>query len=166
MKAHSSWCEHPSPIPRVRNYNSRVTEVSDPTAYLKTMKTLSQTSEGLAQVCLLAARPPSTMSVNPAEMNTSRNTVSDVARAGCPSTTVIGNVILHACVRIDHELLLLYRPSETRIVLPRVLVVGIVLWVVNMLLGAVHAQSLLGDLEFSGGVTKGQEAQNPNLDGC
>lgn len=97
-------------------------------------------------------------------MNTSSNAVPDVARAGCPPTAIIGNVILHACARIDHELLFLNRPSETRVVRPCVLVVGIVLWVVNVLLGPVHAQPLLGDLEFSGGITKGQEAQNPNLD--
>lgn len=103
------------------------------------------------------------MGVNPAEMDTSCYAVSDVARAGCPSTTVIGNIVLHACARIDQELLFLDRPSETRIVLPGVLVVGIVLWVVNVLLGAVDAESLLGDLEFSGGITEGQEAQNPNL---
>ena len=104
------------------------------------------------------------MGVNPAEVNTSRNAVSDVARAGCPSTTVIGDVILHAGARIDQELLFLDGPSETRIVLPGILVVGIVLGVVNVLLGAVDTESLLGDLEFSGGVAKGQEAQNPNLD--
>lgn len=128
------------------------------------MKTLPQASEGLAQVCVLAARSSSTMSVNPAKVNTSCYAVSDVSRAGCPSTTVIGDVILHTCGRIDQELLFLDRPSETRIVLPCVLVVGIVLGVVNVLLGAVDTESLLGDLEFSGGVAKGQEAQNPNLD--
>jgi hypothetical protein len=103
------------------------------------------------------------MSVNTAEVNTSRNAVSDVARASCPSTTVICDVVLHACARVDQELLFLDGPSETRIVLPCVLVVGIVLWVVNVLLGAVDTESLLGDLEFSGGITEGQEAQNPNL---
>lgn len=106
------------------------------------------------------------MGVNPAEMNTSSNTVSDVAGAGCPPTTIIGDVVLHASTRINQELLLLDRPSETRVVLPCVLVVGIVLWVVDVLLGTVHAQSLLGDLKFSGGIAKGQEAQNPNLDYC
>lgn len=133
--------------------------------YLKTVKTLAQTSECLAQVCFLATSSTSAMSVNTAEMNTSRNAVSDVANAGCPSTTFIGDVILHARIRIDQELLLLDRSSETRVVLSCVLIVGIVLWVINVLLRAVDSQSLLGDLEFSGGITKGQEAQNPNLDG-
>lgn len=119
------------------------------------MKTLTQASKCLAQVRLLSARSTSTMSVNAAEMNTSRNAVSNVAGTGCPSTTFIGDVILHTRARIDQEFLLLDRPSEARIVLPCVFVVGIILWVVNVLLGAVDSQSLLGDLELSGSITKG-----------
>jgi hypothetical protein len=128
------------------------------------MKTLTQAPKSLAQVCIFAARSTSTMSVNAAKVNTSCYAVSDVARAGCPSTTVIGDVILHTCGRIDQELLFLDGASETGIVLPCVLVVSIVLGVVNVLLGAVDTESLLGDLEFPRGITERQEAQNPNLD--
>lgn len=65
------------------------------------------------------------------------------------------DVILHACLRIDLEFLRIYRPSQSVVIFPGVLSLGISFGVVNVLRRQIAAQALLGDFKLGCGVTVG-----------
>lgn len=75
-------------------------------------------------------------------------------------TRTIRNVVLHAGLRIDLELSRVDGAAEAGVVLARILAFAIALGVVNVLSRKVAAETLLGDLEFFGGVPVGWEVSN------
>ena len=97
-------------------------------------------------------------------MDTSGEAKFDVAGAGCPPATLIGDVILHSGIVVNLKLNGLYQTSKTRIILSSIFVVGIVLWIINVLLWPVYTKSLLCDFKFFCSIAKREETQNPDLD--
>lgn len=81
---------------------------------------------------------------------------------GCHNIgSLIGNVVLHARFRIDAELgALVDWTAKSSVVLAGVDIVGIVLGVINMVLGAVATKTLGSNLEFTGAVAKGEEGKD------
>jgi hypothetical protein len=80
------------------------------------------------------------ISLTSTEMNTSGETKFDVARTRSP-TTFSSNVILHAGLGINFQLDGLNRTTETKIILPCILIISIILWVVDMLLGPIDSKA-------------------------
>ena len=63
---------------------------------------------------------------------------------------------------IDLDLARVDRAAESRIKLTCIFALTVSERVVNVLLGAIDAQALLGDLKFLGGVAVGEEGQDPD----
>lgn len=72
-------------------------------------------------------------------------------------------LLFHSSVWVNFKFHGLHWTSKTLIIFSCVFVVGIVFWVVDVFLGSVDAKPLLSDFKFLGGITKRQEAQNPDL---
>lgn len=80
---------------------------------------------------------------------------------GRDADPLVGNVVLHAGLGVDGELLPLVDGStEAPVVAAGILIVGIVLGVVNVLLGPVAAEPVVGDLELAGTVAEGHESED------
>lgn len=69
---------------------------------------------------------------------------------------LVGDVVLHSGVLIDGELdSLVNWAAESSVILSGILVVGVILWVVDVVLWTVAAKTLGGDLELLGSVSAG-----------
>lgn len=106
---------------------------------------------GLVVVVLVAA----------AELDAAGKEGSDVLGRSHDVIRLGGNVALHSAALVNGELgLLVDGASEAVVVLGGVDIVGIVLGVVDVVLGAVAADAVGGDLELAGAVAKGHEAED------
>lgn len=80
---------------------------------------------------------------------------------GHDADSLVGNVVLHTGLGVDGELLPLVDGStETPVVAAGILVVGVVFGVVNVLLGSVTAEPVVGDLELARTVAEGHKAED------
>jgi hypothetical protein len=99
--------------------------------------------------------------VSAAELNHTAKEASDELGRGHDTGALVGNVVLHARLWVDRELsFLINGTSKATVILASVDILGVVLGVVDVLLRAVAAQSLSGNLELAGAVAKGHEAEN------
>lgn len=89
---------------------------------------------------------------------------SDVSRRSVPATILVGDVVLHAGLAVELQLLRVDGRAQVRVNLTRILVVIVVLGVVDVFNGQVNTQSLLGHLELFGSISVGQEAESHDLD--
>ena len=123
---------------------------------LKTVQGGAQETKGLISLILVSAT-----SVAPAEPDASRDQVPDQACRGLDASTLVSNVILHSRLTIDAKLDLLVHGSTQRpMVLASIHVIGVVLGVVNMFLGAVAAKSLSSNFKFFGAKAKSHETED------
>jgi hypothetical protein len=75
--------------------------------------------------------------------------------------TLIGDVVLHSRLRVNSKLnSLVYRATETAVVLSSIDVVGVVFGVVDVILGTIAAQALGSDLELTATIAKRQKAEH------
>ena len=75
--------------------------------------------------------------------------------------TLVCNVVLHACLGIDRQLSFFVDwASKALIVLTSINVLGVILGVVDVVLGTVAAQSFGSDLELARAVAEGHETEN------
>lgn len=96
-----------------------------------------------------------------AELDAATEEVADVLGRRHDAGALVGNVVLHARVRVDAELrLLVDGPAQAAVVAARVLIVGVVLRVVDVVLGPVAAEPVGRHLELPRAVAKGQEAED------
>lgn len=99
---------------------------------LRTVQSLTQTTKSLTQILFITFVVA--VSVHAAIVNSSLEAVSDITRRGGPVATLVGDVVLHAGIRIDCKLHLLDRSTKTLVVLSCIDIVSIIFRVVNMLL--------------------------------
>lgn len=77
------------------------------------------------------------------------------------SSSLIGNVILHASFRVDGKLgSFIDRATKTTVILAGIDVVCVVFGVVDVVFGAVAAKAVGCDFEFAGTVTESEEAED------
>lgn len=74
------------------------------------------------------------MGVHATVVNSSLEAVSDITRRSGPVAVFVGDVVLHAGIRINRKLHLLDRSTKTLVILSCVHIVGVILGVVDMLL--------------------------------
>jgi hypothetical protein len=117
-------------------------------------------TERLVELVLV---PAST--VGPSQADTLAKEPAHMQSGGHDARLLVGNVVLQAGAGINGQLhALIDRAPEPAVVLCGVEVVGIVLGVVDVVLGAVAAQAVCGDLELARAIAKGHEAQDPEKD--
>ncbi|EPE06016.1 hypothetical protein F503_02845 [Ophiostoma piceae UAMH 11346] len=123
---------------------------------LKTVQTGAEETQGLVEVILVAGA-----AVGAAELDAAAEELAHVVGTGHDVGALVCNVVLHAGLGVDAELdALVDGATQAGIVAAGIDVVGVVLGVVDVVLGAVAAQTVGGDLELFGAVAKGQEAEN------
>jgi hypothetical protein len=99
--------------------------------------------------------------VSAAKLNGTAKKLLDVLSGSHDASTFIRNVVLHASLGINRQLsFFIDGPSETLVIVTSIDVVGVVLGVVDVILRAVAAKSLGGNLELAGTVAKGHETKN------
>lgn len=120
------------------------------------METSSEETKGLIELgVIVAAR------IAASELNALSEQGANMFSRAHDIDILVGDVILHAALRIDSQLdSLVNRATKAAVVLTSVLVIGIVLGVVNVVLGAVAAQTIGGDLELAATIAEGEEAEN------
>ena len=85
----------------------------------------------------------------------------DVPGGSHATGTLVCNVVLHACLGIDRQLSFFVDwASKALIVLTSINVLGVILGVVDVVLGTVAAQSFGSDLELARAVAEGHETEN------
>lgn len=136
--------------------------ISMSTKIFHAMQSLTKTTKSFAEILFIAL--VGAVSVHATEMNGSLEAVANVAGRGSPTSALVGNVILHTRLGIDSEFLWLDRTAKALIELSSILIVGIVLWVVNVLLGTVDAETLISNFKFTGSIAKAHEGENPDQD--
>lgn len=133
-------------------------------SHLKTMKSLSKTTESFAEICFLASSMTCTIGIKTSKMYTARHAELYIASTSSPPTLLVGNVVLHACVHVDLEFDLLHRTSEAWIELSGIIIIGVVFGIVDVLFRSVDTKTFFSNLEFLGSIAKREEAQNPDLE--
>ena len=96
-------------------------------------------------------------------MDAASETEAQIAGARGPATSLVGDVVFHACVGIDLELARVDGAAQSLVILTGILTIGIAKGIVDVLLRSVDAEALLGDLKFLRGITIGQKGQDPYL---
>jgi len=95
------------------------------------------------------------------ELNALAKEIADVLGRSHDANVLIGDIVLHTRLLVDGELnTLVNRATESTVVLSSILVVGIVLGVVDVVLGTVAAKAISCDLELAGAIAKSHEAQD------
>ena len=123
---------------------------------LQAVQTSSQETKGLVEILVVLVSP-----VAAAELDAFPKELANMQRRGHDVDILIRNVILHARLGVDAELdLLVHGAAQTTVVLRRIFVIGIVLGVVDVVLGAVAAQTVGRDLELAAAIAKGEEAED------
>jgi hypothetical protein len=117
-------------------------------------------TERLVELILVSAS-----SIGPPQADALAKEPAHVQSGGHDARLLVGNVVLQAGAGINGQLhALVDRAPKSAVVLCSVEVVGIVLGVVDVVLGAVAAQAVCGDLELARAIAKGHEAQDPEED--
>jgi len=128
------------------------------------MKGLPETPEGFTEVIVSAGGAPTPVGVEPTKVDGPRKGPAQVTGTCHPATGLVGNVVLHAGSGIYIELPRVDGPSQSLVVLPRVLPIRVPQRVVDVLFGSVDAQPLCRYLELASGVSKAEEGQDPYED--
>ena len=84
------------------------------------------------------------------------------------SNLLARNIVFHATALIDCQFdALIDGATEAAVVLGSIKVIGVVLWVVDVVFGAVAAKAFSGDFELAGAVAESHETEDPeeNADG-
>ena len=103
--------------------------------------------------------------VLPPEVDRPLEQILDESRRRDDAEVFRGDVVFQAGPLVDGQLLpLVDGSSQSFVVLTGVDVVGVVLRVVDVLLGSVAAQAVAGDFELLGGVAEAHEAEDPEDD--
>ena len=110
---------------------------------------------------LIALRLVAALGIAPAEGYALRDELLGEASGRHNPSILVRDVVLHARLLVDAKLnVLVDRGPKLPVVAAGILVVGVVLGVVDVLLGAVAAEALGGELELAGSETKGHEAED------
>lgn len=140
---------------------SQFAVVAVSTEILKTVKSLSQTSQSFTKVVLVSF-PIGTAGVETTIVDTTGEAVANVPSACRPVATLIGDVILHASSRINLAFNRHDGSTKSFVVFRGIHAIGISQRVVDVLFSAVDTQSFGCHLEFLGGISKRHERQNPD----
>lgn len=130
-----TWDPHHGIAANMRKYitlshlnQSKLRVVAMREVVFQAMKTSTQQPEGFVKVALV-----SVSSIRPSELNATGEEVPDMLRAGHDASVLVGNVVLETGLFINRKLsALVYRASQSLIVLASISIVGIVLWVINI----------------------------------
>lgn len=123
----------------------------------KTVKSGSHETESLVQILLVSI----VVSVSASKLDAALEKLPAMLSRRHNTDTLVCNVVLHARLGINGKLcLLIDRATKSTIVLASVNVLGIVLGVIDVLLGAVAAKALRSDLELARSETEGHETQD------
>lgn len=96
-----------------------------------------------------------------AELDAASEQAADVLARGHNAGPLIGDVVLHARLRINAQFTTLVDGgSQASIILASIFVLGIILWVVDVVFRAVATEALGSDLELAGAIAKGEEAED------
>ena len=126
----------------------------------KVLETMQPRSEEPQRLKLLILIPR--LRKAPRQLNASSQSPPQQRRARLNPRVLVRNVVLHTSLRIDGQLdLLVDEATKAGIVLPCVVVVVVVLWVIDVLLRAVAAETVLRDLKLACGVAERQEREDP-----
>lgn len=156
---------------------SQLTVIGVGAEILQRMQALAEIAQGFAEVALGA-----TSGILPSMVDAPGQALFNIHGAGIPVAPFVGDVVLHAGLRVDVQLDLADGRTEPGVMLASVFIVGVVLgvtgggggggsarWVIlyaknslDMLLRAINAQPLGCNLEFLGCKAKSQERENPN----
>lgn len=135
------------------------------TEVFQAVQALTKTPQSFTQICLIPfGEHARARRILPAEMNASGEALLDIIRTRSPSAPFIGYVVLHASLRINLKLDGLNRWSQSWIILPGILIIGIVLRIVDMLLRPVHSQSFFCHFKLRCSISEAQERQDPDED--
>jgi len=104
------------------------------------------------------------MSIHAAVVDATSKTPFDKARRGRPAAGLVGDVILHASLRINLEFGRRHWSTKTRVVLSGILIVGIVFRVIDVFLGTIASETLFSDLELGSSISEAHECQDPDKD--
>lgn len=124
----------------------------------------------------------SAIGVGPSKVDTAAKTELDKGSAGGPVASLIGDIVLHAGVRVDFELDSTNGWAQPLVILACIFIVGIVLGVtarkktisttsqewrieldlLDMFLWTVNTQSIRSHLEFTRGIAEAQERKDPH----
>lgn len=120
------------------------------------MQASAHQAKGFVEVDLVLA-----FLVAAAELDTVGKELSDMLGRGHNVTRLKGNVLFHAGALVNGKLsFLVDGATEAVVVLAGVDIVGVILGVVNVVFGAVAADSIGSDFEFSGAVSKSHETKD------
>ena len=98
------------------------------------MSYLSEKTESFIHVCIVVFTAA-------AKFNGFKKRIANIFCTCGPSTLLICNIIFDAGARIDFQLTTIDGSTETRIVLTRVSIIGIVFRIVNVFLSTIYAKS-------------------------
>lgn len=120
------------------------------------MQASSEQTKSLVNLSLVT-----TVLVAPSELNALAEKVADVLGRSHDASILIGDVVLHARLLVNAELYaLINRAAESAVVLGGILVLGVVLGVVDVVLGTVAAKTISCDLELAGAIAKSHKTQD------
>lgn len=123
---------------------------------LQTVQSGSHKAKSLVLVRLSAG-----VLVSTSELNSTTEKLLDVFGRSHDTCPLVCNIVLHARLRVDTKLsFFIDWSSQALIVLASIDVLGVVLGVVDVVLGTVAAQSFRSDLELARTITEGHEAEN------
>ena len=120
------------------------------------MQSSTHKAESLVELGLVVG-----LLVRAAQANALAEELANMLSRGHDASVLVGNVVLHAGLLVNGELdTLIDGATKAAVVVAGVDVVGIVLGVVDMVLGAVAAQAVGGDFKLAATIAKGQETED------
>jgi len=100
-----------------------------------------------------------------AQLNALAKEISEMLGRGHNADTLVSDIVLQAGLLIDGKLnVFLDRGTKSSVVLRSILVIGIILRIVNVILGAVATKTFGCNFEFLCAESKGHESKDPEKD--